>query len=278
MPDYPNFAGKALFKDVTEPASPDSGNLAVYSESGVLKTKTSGGTVTSLGAAPSNMVGATGSTAGTAGLVPAPAAGNNTRALFSDASFGEIPLRPQYKPSNTSVIRPAFTVTRISISSGPTISGRYFMLMYAPVTGNIDTLRFRTGSSGPSSSQNINLAAWKLGEDGFPSTYIVGANVLSGTSATTDVSVSISSTQINRGFFFISLTASAGIGAGSLSGFVSDNTFLNSTAFNNTALNATSEALMHYYVCGTSYDQTTHETFTVQSSYQAQPNVGFEYA
>lgn len=51
MPDYPNFAGKALFKDVSEPASPDAGNLAVYSESGVLKTKTSGGTVTTLGVA-----------------------------------------------------------------------------------------------------------------------------------------------------------------------------------------------------------------------------------
>ncbi len=230
------------------------------------------------GSAASNMVGATTSTAGTAGLVPAPAAGNNTRALFSDASFGEIPLRPQYKPSNTSVIRPAFTVTRITIPGGPAVSGRYFMLMYAPVTGNIDTLRFRTGSSGPSSSQNINLAAWELGEDGLPSTYIVGANVLSGTSTTTDVSVSISSTQINRGFFFMSLTSSAGIGAGSLSGFVSDSSFLgSSSAFNNTALNGTSDSLMHYYVCGTSYDQTTHETFTINSS-TLQPNVGFEYA
>jgi hypothetical protein len=87
MPDYPNFAGKALFKDVTEPASPDSGNLAVYSESGVLKTKTSAGVISSM----ANMVGATSSVAGTAGLVPAPAAGDNDRFLAGDATFGIAP-------------------------------------------------------------------------------------------------------------------------------------------------------------------------------------------
>ena len=83
MPDYPNFAGKALFKDVTEPASPDSGNLAVYSESGVLKTKTSAGVISSM----ANMNGATTSVAGTAGLVPAPAAGKQNSVLMGDATF-----------------------------------------------------------------------------------------------------------------------------------------------------------------------------------------------
>jgi hypothetical protein len=88
MPDYPNFAGKALFKDVTEPASPDSGNLAVYSESGVLKTKTSGGTVTSLGAAvnlasPSAIGSTTPNTGAFTTLSFAPAA--NTNGLSSSS-------------------------------------------------------------------------------------------------------------------------------------------------------------------------------------------------
>lgn len=42
------------------------------------------------GAAPANMGGATSSAAGTAGLVPAPAAGENKRFLLGDATFGNI--------------------------------------------------------------------------------------------------------------------------------------------------------------------------------------------
>lgn len=230
------------------------------------------------GASASNMVGATSSAAGTAGLVPAPAAGNNTRALFSDATFGEIPIRPQFKPANTARIGNALGITQITIAGGPASLGRYFVPMYAPVTGNIDTLAFRTGSVGFSSAQNINLSCWKCGEDGKPSDYIIGANVSSGTSAATDVTVSVSSTEIKRGFFFISFTASGSNNAAAISGRVTDGAFINCFGYSQTALTISGSANMHYYVCATAYDQTTHETFTIQSGYQAQPNVGFEYA
>jgi len=51
----------------------------------------------------SDFVGASTGTAGTAGLVPAPALGKNTRYLSSNATFGELPLLPQYK--NTTAAR-----------------------------------------------------------------------------------------------------------------------------------------------------------------------------
>ena len=50
MADYPNFAGEAQFKDTASVPTPPANNLAVYSDGGVLKTKNSSGTVTTLGA------------------------------------------------------------------------------------------------------------------------------------------------------------------------------------------------------------------------------------
>ena len=124
----------------------------------------------------------------------------------------------------------------------------------------------------------MNLACWKCGEDGKPSDYIIGANVSSGTSASTNVSVAVSSTEIKRGFFFISFTASGSNNAGAISGRATDGSFLSVTGCNNSSLSVAGGANMHYYVCATAYDQTTHETFTIRSDFQAQPTVGFEYA
>jgi len=50
------------------------------------------------GASASNMVGATSSVAGTAGLVPAPAAGDQDGILFGDATFKKYLLAPSSKP------------------------------------------------------------------------------------------------------------------------------------------------------------------------------------
>jgi len=49
------------------------------------------------GAAPANMVGATSSAAGTAGLVPAPAAGDQDAVLFGDAAFKKYFYAPSVK-------------------------------------------------------------------------------------------------------------------------------------------------------------------------------------
>ena len=50
------------------------------------------------GASVANMVGATSSVAGTAGLVPAPAAGDQDAMLFGDATFKKYILQPSSKP------------------------------------------------------------------------------------------------------------------------------------------------------------------------------------
>ena len=216
------------------------------------------------------MVGATSSVAGTAGLVPAPAAGKNTRALFSDASFGEIPLLPTYKTANTNNIGTWFSVPG-GASYAPTIKVRYFSLIYCPKDGEIDTLVSQTGTA-PSPAFNVNLAIWECGEDGLPSTYIAGVNVSSGTSGFTNFSGSISSTTIKRGFYWGSITADATGSANSLrrtnnefvlKGFLGNAAGLDSVGNN---LNYTT----------TNYDQITHQSF-VLSSAGVIPFFGFQY-
>jgi hypothetical protein len=232
------------------------------------------------GAAPANMVGATSSAAGTAGLVPAPAAGKNTRALFSDATFGEVPLTPTYKATNTLVIPPVNRGTVISAATSPADKKRYFTLMYAPVTGNIDTLKWATGGSGPTTAKNVNLAAWKCGEDGRPSDYIIGASATSGTTTNTDISISVSSTEITRGFFYISWTSDGALSPSSVRVFAPEDSGVNSQFYGvaNIRDGASNSSNSFAYVCATSYDQTTHETFTIATDLQQRVLVGFEYA
>jgi hypothetical protein len=271
MPDYPNFAGKALFKDVTEPASPDSGNLAVYSESGVLKTKTSGGTVTSLGAAPSNMVGATSSTAGTAGLVPAPTAGKNTRALFSNASFEEVPIVPSYKNTTSGqyILPYAGNATGLTTMLDKV---RRFTLVFVPADGSIDVLGYRTANA-PTSSIDFHIALWECDEDGKPSTLVTSGVGASGTTGAADISVSVSSSAVKRGFYYISLTPNGSTSSGAIRGSTGAELFIYGLFLGNSSLSAGGQIFTY---TATTYNQSTHETFSITTN-QA-PYVGFQYA
>ena len=117
------------------------------------------------GTTPVNMVGANTTTAGTAGYVPAPAAGKNTRYLSADASFGELPLLPQYKNTTASRYVGSTVESYINNAAAPTIKVRYFHLIYVPTDGQVDVLGFRT-SSAPSPAFNVHLALWNVNEDG----------------------------------------------------------------------------------------------------------------
>lgn len=223
------------------------------------------------GTTPVNMVGASTGTAGTAGYVPAPAAGKNTRYLSSDATFGELPLVPQYKTANTSVIR-NYMSGQTGTGFAPVIKVRYFAIVYCPASGSIDTLEYMT-STAPTSTFNVNVSMWECAEDGRPSTYVTGVNIASGTGGFSIRSASITPITISRGFYWMSLTAEA---TGSATSIRFDGAKTAYASFLGLAqLDGNVNGLQ--YTCLTSYDQQTHETFSLTTSGNI-PLVGFEYA
>ena len=224
---------------------------------------------------PPPFTGATTSANGVSGLVPAPASGISTRLLYSDAKFKNLLLFPQYKPSNTSIMSnpTAGYGTAASSSINTTDKVRLFSLMYFPADGNIDTLIWRTASA-PSPAYNVHVGVWKIGDDGRPSDYIVGATSSSGTAGTTDISTSISSTQIEAGWVYFSLTPDATQAIQTITSIS-----FNASAFYRrliqNSLAGTNVGGTFSYTCLTSYSQTNHETFSISSI--TNPMCGYEY-
>lgn len=218
------------------------------------------------------MVGATSSVAGTAGLVPAPAAGKNTRALFSDASFGEIPLLPQYKNTVANRYYRNFNYDGFSLTGYTgSASLRIFSLIFVPANGDIDILATIT-SSAPSSNVNIHIGMWEASEAGEPSTLVCSGTASSGTSGTTNITTSISpSVSVNRGFYWMSITPEANTSSGALgrnNAGAMYNNIIGASGINN-------QATTFSYTCGSSYNQTTHETFLLTATNF--PAVAFQY-
>jgi len=217
-----------------------------------------------------SLVGASTSVTGASGLVPSPDLGKNTRYLSSNATFGELPLLPQYKPANDRIIgawKPYLSTANFST----TTRIRQFNLIYVPADGNIDTFRFFTAGT-VASSVNIHIAIWEVGENGEPSTYVIGGTAASGTTGNTLIGISIASTALKRGFYYISTTPDASVSAalvghGSL--FATCSYIGSSSAGINNSAN--------FQYSATTYNQTTHETFTFGNA-QTTAAVGFEYA
>ena len=219
------------------------------------------------GASVANMVGAT-SSAGTAGLVPQPAAGKNTRALFSDASFVDAQMYPRRAAETTRIVR-NFTETLSSGNASWNAKIRYFGLVYMYASANINQLKTRTGSGTISSAFNINLALWDCDEDGQPSTYVVGGNITSGTASSTDITLSVTSTPVTRGWYFVSVTPETNAPASSLTIQSNGNSI---SIMYMGAQTLTNTSIMWNYTA-TTYDQTTHETFARTVGINP-PNVG----
>jgi len=210
-----------------------------------------------------SLVGASTSVTGTSGLVPAPDLGKNTRYLSSNATFGELPLLPQYK--NTTAARYIVQVLdgAATAAAAPTIKVRYFTLMYVPSDGQVDVLSFRT-SSAPSPAFNVHLALWQVNEDGTVGSYVIGGTGSSGTTASANIDISVTATNVVRGFYWMSFTSDA---TGSATAIATIPT--QSLSYYLRFLGATSVApqtqVMWYYTA-TTYNQTTHETFNLGSA------------
>ena len=225
------------------------------------------------GTTPVNMTGASTGAAGTAGYVPAPAAGKSSRALFSDANFSEIPLLPQYATASTNFVLSYMVNDAQGNGTIGNTRRRIFALTYIPVDSVVGTLSFRTGSASPTSI-NCHFAIWDCGNDGLPSTYITGGTVSAGTTVNADISVSVSTAAIKRGFSYISLTPESALPANALTVNTPSTNSIYNSFIGNSAV-AGSNAYVFAYTA-TTYSQTTHETFTVLNS--TYPKVGLKYA
>ena len=223
---------------------------------------------------PPPFVGATTTDAGVSGLVPAPTGGNSSRALLSNSTFRTPLPIPKQKPTSD-IVGICYTAASLTTGLGsfqPVAKERNFILINVPSDGNIDELIFRTGSSAPSPAYNIHLALWKIKEDGDPSDYIIGGTGSTGTSANTDVSIGVSSTNIDSGLYYISFTSEV-LGNASSIGNITSNSLAFIRRIRTSSLG--SAGLNPYYVA-TTYDQTTHETILYQAGNAT--NLGFRYA
>jgi len=230
------------------------------------------------GTAYSNFTGSSTTVTGASGLVPAPAAGKNTRYLASDATFGELPLLPQYK--NITAARYINQVVD-GFSAGaanPTINVRYFHLIYVPADGQVDVLAFRTGNA-PSSAFNVHLALWQVNEDGTVGSYVIGGTGSSGTAGSTNINISVTATNIIRGYYWMSFTSDTTTTGNAISTCATQ-----CLCFYTRFLGSTSVTQQNYviwnYTCSTSYSQTTHETFNLSNPAGLQtvaPQIAFQY-
>jgi len=226
------------------------------------------------GTAYSNFTGSSTTVTGASGLVPAPAAGKNTRYLASDATFGEIPWLPQYK--NTAA---NYRISTLAQASAQGVTGtaklRIFSLIFIPSDGSVDAFGFRMHTGTISAAVNFHVALWDVAEDGTPSNYIIGGNSSTGTTPSTDISFSVTATPVKRGYYYISGTPDAAITGGgqffanSNSGFPEVN-YIGRLS----TVNGGSRGYVFRYVA-TTYNQTTHETMTLSNDFQYA--LGFEY-
>lgn len=205
-----------------------------------------------------SLVGASTTVTGLAGLVPAPAAGKNTRALFSDGTFVESLSLPRRSPENNRIIR-HYNWSLGSNSATQNANVRVFTIIFVYSDGTIKELKTRTGGGTISAAFNINLALWNCNEDGSPGSYIIGGNVSSGTSISTDITLSVTPTSLTRGWYYISLTPETNSPSNSLT-MLSTNGSVLIGMFGSETMN--NSAIQWNYTCLTSYSQTTHETLS----------------
>jgi hypothetical protein len=209
------------------------------------------------GSAASNMVGATTSTAGTAGLVPAPAAGKNIRVLSSNALFEEPAILPNVISNQSGRYIGTYGNFGTGTGSGSqTNKRRYFNFIYIPDDCQVDEFAIRIGSNAPSPAYNIHIALWKTGNDGLPSDYITGGTASSGTSANTSIAFSVTAGSAKRGIHYISSTTDADTGNTITQ---HDPTFGLNGLFGWSTFGAAGTQQYPTYVT-TTYNQTTHET------------------
>jgi hypothetical protein len=152
------------------------------------------------GAAASNMVGATSSAAGTAGLVPAPAAGKEAEYLSGDATFLPattewIPTTRKVKSGELNFFDPGQT------SSGKNLANNYIVwgCVYIPKTKSCSTVGINVTSA--ASNSKIKIGLYSVNTSGDPDILQFETGEIN--SATTGVkTISITSVTLNAGWYY----------------------------------------------------------------------------
>jgi len=227
-----------------------------------------------------SLVGASTSVTGLSGLVPAPDLGKNTRYLSSNATFGELPLLPQYKNTATNNWISIYTPAQATGSATLTTKVRGFYLLYVPSDGNIDTLGFRVATAPTVTAFNLHIALWEVNEDGTVGSYVIGGTGASGLSNNATISISISSTPVKRGFYWISGTSDITTSPATLQMGGNTSCGIYYSFMGSTSISQAGGAVFIPNYTATTYNQTTHETFSYSnaSGWGSQtPSLAFQY-
>jgi len=155
------------------------------------------------GSAASNMVGATSSTAGVAGLVPAPAAGEERHFLSGGATF--LPNIPLVRPTSASgrLIGCIGANTRANQNYGNAQSNTIFSPIFLPsATLTAIGLTFFSQNTG-----NVRYGIYDSSTDNLPTTLLGSgvASTSSGAAANAAVVVSGLSVSLKGGIYWIAL-------------------------------------------------------------------------
>lgn len=151
------------------------------------------------GTTPVNMVGASSGTAGTAGYVPAPAAGDQIKFLSGDASFKYlVPVLDPATFSNSNYNTLAFKVSG-SLSSGSLLTTR---LYFCPILVQKDTTYNRLGMRyGSIAGCKCRIGLYNCSTTSLlPTTLVVdGGEVGNATNTNYEATINIS---VKKGFYF----------------------------------------------------------------------------
>ena len=192
------------------------------------------------GAAPANMVGATSSAAGTAGLVPAPAGGDQRKFLRGDATFQSIASNsiPVLATRRTNGINHAGADSSYGVRTTNT-GYVLFAPIYVRETKAYTTFSVYVSSQGSASSLG-KIAIYSISSAAAPSSLICQ----SGTFATDSVGLkqpTMSSTAINDGWYY----AAVGTNSSTNVGFYGNN-FTLARAFISGSVSGAAPILLDY--------------------------------
>jgi hypothetical protein len=163
------------------------------------------------GAAPANMGGATSSVAGTAGLVPAPAAGSEYAYLRGDATF----KNPLIQQSFINTTQEGYNSAPLGLNTGGSIvptDNILYLIPHIVIPTTYTTIALRRSGGTAGASMKTRMGVYECDFDKLcPTTLILETADTSMANSTSDVLVTISQ-ALNKGIYFLAcvFTGSSG--------------------------------------------------------------------
>ena len=156
------------------------------------------------GAAPANMVGATSSVAGTAGLVPAPSAGDENKQLLGSATF--VQSSPYILSGRTSSIFTFHTLNSFAGYSANNVTLNANSIWFTPVLVNFSFTfdRILFANRNGNSLSNVKFGVYTHDRTaGVPKTLLVQSANVSSIAGVTNNEATVDSTTLNPDVYWI---------------------------------------------------------------------------